>query len=164
VNRGQLLRFAAVGAGVAVVVAVGVAAFISLQSPLQQPSSGPSSAPCSPKPCANVRGYILWISDLKVGSGVVSMQLTFRNSSPSTHADPADLVLVDARQHLTSAVYDAPGCAQWQRTDFNNGFQFGPVPECFRPAATDPPLILRWSPDMGLFCCQTDIALDATGT
>ncbi len=160
-SRGQLIRFAAVGAGAVVVIAVGVAAFQSLQTPFQAPAATPGSATCGPPPCANVRGYILWVTDLKVESGLVSMRLTFRNSSPATHADPADLRLVDSQQHTSSAVYDAPGCTPWSRTDFNNGAGFGPVPECFRPATTNPPLTLRWSPDMGLFCCRTEIPLDA---
>jgi len=33
------------------------------------------------------------------------------------------------------------------------------VPECFRPSTTDAPLKLHWTPDMGLFCCETDIVL-----
>jgi hypothetical protein len=153
------VKYAAIGAGAILVVAVGVAAFLSLQSPLRPATSSANATPCTPKPCANVRGYILWVSDLKVDSGLVTMQLTFRNSSAATHADPADIQLVDAKGHGSSAVYDAPGCARWARTDFNNGAQFGPVPECFRPGATDPPLMLHWAPDMGLFCCDLNLAL-----
>jgi hypothetical protein len=163
-NRGRLIRYAAIAAGAAVVIAVGVAAFESLQTPFQPASTNPGSATCTPKPCANVRGYILWVSDLKVDAGMVTMQLTFRNSSPATHADPADLRLLDAKQDSTSAVHDAPGCSPWPRSDFSNGAAFGPVPECFRPATTTPPLTLHWTPDMGLFCCETDIALEPPAT
>ena len=46
-------------------------------------------------------------------AGLVSMQLTFRNSSAATHADPEDLQLVDSQNHVTSAVHDAPPCAAW---------------------------------------------------
>jgi len=141
------------------VIAVGVAAFLSLQTPFQPSSTAPGSGTCTPKPCANVRGYILWISDLKVDAGLVTMQLTFRNSSPATHADPADLSLLDAQHQSSKAIHDAPGCSPWPRTDFNNGAGFGPVPECFRPATTTPPLTLHWTPDMGLFCCEADVVL-----
>ena len=160
-SQGRLLRYAAIAAGAAVVIAVGVAAFLSLQKPFEAPANPPGSNACTPRPCANVRGYILWISDLKVDAGLVSMQLTFRNSSPATHADPADLGLIDSLGHSASPVYDAPGCTHWPRTDFSNGAQFGPVPECFRPTSTGPPLRLHWTPDMGLFCCETDIALSS---
>jgi hypothetical protein len=159
VSRGQLIRFAAIGAGAVVVIAVAVAAFQSLQAPFQPAVATPGSATCGPPPCANVRGYILWVTDLNIDSGLVSMKLTFRNSSSSTHADPADLRLVDSQQHDSAAVYDAPGCLRWPRTDFKNGATFGPVPECFRPASTGLPLTLRWSPDMGFFCCETEIVL-----
>ncbi len=159
-KRHQLIRFGAIGAGALVVIAVGVVAFESLQTPFQGPAPAQQSA-CSPRPCANVRGYILWVSDLKVEAGLVSMQLSFRNSSPSTHADPADIQLVDSQQHASAAVHDAPGCTAWPRTDFNNGTRFGPVPECFRPSSTNPPLKLHWSPDMGFFCCATDIVLES---
>jgi len=141
------------------VIAVGVAAFLSLQTPFQPSSTAPGSGTCTPKPCANVRGYILWITDLKVDAGLVTMQLTFRNSSPATHADPADLSLLDAQHQSSQAIHDAPGCSPWPRTDFNNGAGFGPVPECFRPATTTPPLTLHWTPDMGLFCCEADVLL-----
>jgi hypothetical protein len=161
VSRGRLLRYAAIGAGAAVVIAVGVAAFESLQTPFQPPAANPGSGACTPKPCANVRGYILWVSDIKIDGGVLSMQLTFRNSSPATHADPADLRLIDRQGNTNAAVYDAPGCTRWPRTDFSNGAQFGPVPECFRPSSTDPPLKLHWEPDMGVFCCEAEITLSA---
>jgi len=158
-SRRRLVRSAAIGAGAVVVIAFGIAAFQSLQTPFQAPSTGPPPAACSPEPCANVRGYILWVTNLKIEGGLVSMQLTFRNSSPATHADPADIQLIDAQQHTTSAIHDAPGCTAWPRTDFSNGAGFGPVPECFRPAATTTPLSLHWTPDMGLFCCETKIVL-----
>ena len=145
-----------------VVIAVGVAAFVSLQTPFVPPTTtGGGTSTCAPQPCANVRGYILWVTDLKTDSGLVTMQLTFRNSSPATHADPADLDLIDSKGQPDKPIYDAPGCTHWPRTDFNNGAQFGPVPECFRPAGTGPPLKLHWTPDMGLFCCEAEIVLES---
>jgi len=142
-----------------VVIAVAVAAFISMQGPLQLPTASPSPSPCSPQPCADIRGFILWVTDVKTDSGVVSMTLIFRNSSNSTHADPSELQLLDSSGRPSNAVHDAPGCTAWPRTEFNNGAQLGPVPECFRPASTNPPLKLHWEPDFGVFCCQTDIPL-----
>ena len=35
----------------------------------------------------------------------------------------------------------------------------GSAAVCFRPASVGAPLVLRWSPDEGLFCCQTDVKL-----
>ena len=87
------------------------------------------------------------------------MSLTFQNSSNSTHADPSEIQLIDAAGHSNNRVTDAPGCTAWPRTEFNNGAKFGPVPECFRPSSTGPPLKLHWEPDFGFLCCETDIAL-----
>ena len=158
-RREALIRYGAIGAGAAVVLAVAVAAFISLQQPFQLPTSSQPSATCSPKPCANVRGFILWVSDVKVDSGLVSMNLTFQNSSASTHADPSEIQLIDSTGSPNERVTDTAACTAWPRTEFNNGNQFGPVPECFRPSSTGPPMKLHWAPDFGFFCCETDIAL-----
>ncbi|TME94074.1 MAG: hypothetical protein E6I34_04095 [Chloroflexi bacterium] len=158
-SRAQMLRYGAIAVGLVVVIAVGVAAFQALQVPFQPPQSPPNSAPCSPPPCANLRGYILWVTDLKTNGGLVTMNVTFRNSSNSTHAEPDDLRLVDSQNNVDEPVFDAPGCTRWPRTDFNNGATFGPEQMCFRPASVGAPLVLRWSPDEGLFCCQTDVKL-----
>jgi len=160
VARDRLLRYAGIGAAAVVVIGVGTAAFISMQGQFELPTATPTSSPCSPEPCASLRGFTLWVSDLKVDAGLVSMQLTFRNSSNSTHADPEEIQLVDSQNRVASAV-EAPGCPAWARTEFNNGQQFGPVPECFQPASTIPPLSLRWNPDFGFFCCRVDIPLEA---
>ena len=154
-----MLTFAAIAVGLIVVVVVGASAFNALHTPFQPAQSAPNSAPCSPKPCANLRGYILWVTDLKVDGGLVSLEVKFRNSSSATHAEPDDLRLVDGQGNVDRPVYDASGCTQWPRTDFNNGATLGPEPMCFRPASTAQPLMLRWSPDEGFFCCQTDIDL-----
>lgn len=159
-TRRRVLTYLAIGAGIVVVLGVAVAAFASLKVPFTAPNAEVSSEPCSPQPCADVQGYTLWVGDLKVEDGLVTMQLTFRNSSSSTHADPADISLVDSQKAGNSAIYDAPGCTHWARTDFNHGASFGPVPECFRPSSTAPPLLLHWTPDMGPFCCDIEIPLE----
>ena len=158
-NRRALVRYGGIAAAAVVVAGVAAAAFISMQTPFQLPTASPSSQPCSPQPCADIRGFILWVGDVKVDSRLVSMTLKFQNSSDSTHADPTDIQLIDSAGHSSSAVHDAPACSAWPRTEFNNGATFGPVPECFRPASTAPPLKLHWTPDFGFFCCETDVAL-----
>jgi len=161
VTGNRILRYAAIGGGLAVVLGIAVAAFLSLKVPFDSaPSAGPSTGPCEPQPCANVRGFILWVTDLKTEGGLVSMQLRFQNSSSSTHVDPADLSLSDSQNAGNAPVYDAPGCTHWPRTEFNNGASFGPVPECFRLAITVRPVGLRWTPDFGPFCCEIVIPLD----
>jgi hypothetical protein len=161
VSRRRLLQYAGIGAGVVVVLGVAAAAFVSLKVPFDTtPSGGSSTEACQPQPCANVRGFILWVTDLKTDGRLVTMQLRFQNSSSSTHADPADISLTDSQNAGNTPVYDAPGCTHWPRTEFNNSATFGPVPECFRPFSTAPPLRLRWTPDFGPFCCETEISLE----
>ena len=159
-TRNRILQYAAIGGGLAVVLGIAVTAFVSLKVPfVTAPSAGPSTGSCEPQPCANMRGYIVWVSDLKVQEGLVTMKLTFRNSSSSTHAAPEDFTLIDSQKIDHTAVYFAPDCTKWPRTEFNNGASFGPVTECFRPASTSPPLGLHWTPDFGPFCCETFIGL-----
>ena len=158
-RRDRLIRYLAIAAGIVVVLAVAVAAFVSMQGPFQLPTSSQPSATCSPQPCADVRGFTLWVGDVKTESGLVSMTLTFRNSSNSTHVDPSEIQLISGNGPPNNRVTDAPGCTAWPRTEFNNGAEFGPVPECFRPSSTTPPLHLRWEPDFGPFCCETDVLL-----
>lgn len=147
------------------VFGVAVAAFSALKVPFDtNPNAGASSGPCDPQPCANVQGYTVWISDLHVESGdgprLVMMQLTFKNSSTSTHAAPDDFSLIDSQKNETQPIFYDPVCHRWPRTDFNHGAGFGPVPECFRPATTASPLKLHWTPDMGPFCCDIEIPLE----
>jgi hypothetical protein len=156
------LRIGAIAIGLLVVAGVGVAAFVSMQTSFQSPAAS-SPAPalaCSPAPCANLQGYTLWVSNLAVSGDVVSMQVLFKNASDSTHASPEDLQLIDSKQHVSPLIVDAPGCKTWDRHVFNGGAQFGPVMVCFRASSTASPLVLRWSPDFGFFCCRTDIKLD----
>ena len=159
--RRRLLIFGALAAGLLLVVLVGAAAFMSLQVPFQgaKASSPRPAANCAPAPCADVSGYTLWITKLKVDGTLVSMQVTFKNSSNSTHASPEDLQIIDSAHQASGLITDAPGCTTWNRHEFSNGAEFGPVMLCFRVSTGTPPLVLRWSPDMGLICCRADISL-----
>jgi hypothetical protein len=159
--RRRLLGYGAAAAGLVVVAAVAIAAYLAMQVPFQGSTTGGAtpSVDCSPAPCANVQGYTLWVSALKMTGDLVSMQITFMNSSGSTHASPEDLQLIDSQQHTSGLVTDAPGCQTWSRHEFDSGATFGPLNVCFRAGRATPPLVLRWSPDFGLFCCHADIKL-----
>ncbi len=91
--------------------------------------------------------------------GVIRMQATFQNSSSATHADPADLRLLDAQHHSFRFVQDPSGCTHWSRTEFSNGKRYGPVTICYRPDSLAAPLTLEWNPDMGVFCCTGDVKI-----
>ena len=159
--RRQLLVYGAVAAALLVVVMVAIAAFLAMQVAFQGPrTSGATPAVnCSPAPCANVQGYTLWVADLKVDGHLVSMKVTFKNSSRSTHASPEDLQVIDSKQHTSKVATDVTGCQTWSRHEFKDGAFFGPLNVCFRVTTAAPPLVLRWSPDLDFICCQTDVKL-----
>jgi hypothetical protein len=154
----RLVTVGAAALGLLVAGVVAVTAYQSLHAPVPA-SSDTALAPenCTPGPCADVQGYTLWLSDVNVNGDLVSMQVKFQNSSSSTHAAPEDIQLIDASRHASGIVTDAPGCNTWTRHDFSNGATFGPISVCFRVSNPTRPFILRWSPDLGLFCCEKDI-------
>jgi hypothetical protein len=159
----RLLTDAAVLVGLVIAGLVAIIAYESLQS--QAPASSSTNLKpeaCAPVPCANVQGYILWVTNVGQQGGLVTMQVRFQNSSPSTHASPEDLELIDSSRHSSPLVTNAPGCNTWTRHEFANGETFGPIAVCFRVVATAPPFTLRWSPDLGLLCCETDISITPT--
>ncbi|HWO44832.1 MAG TPA: hypothetical protein VNO87_04485, partial [Methylomirabilota bacterium] len=67
--------------------------------------------------------------------------------------------LIDSQHRQSSPIFDAAGCTAWSRHEFGSGATYGPVTMCFRAASVTPSLVLRWSPDFGFVCCQTDIKL-----
>ena len=154
-----MLGWGAVAAALLMVLVVAGAAFLAMQVTFhsQALSSPVPALNCSPAPCADVQDYTLWVSNLKVDGDLVSMQIAFKNSSSATHASPEDLQLIDSKHHASGLITDASRCHTWSRHEFNNGATFGPLNVCFRVSAAAPPLVLRWSPDFGLFCCSTDI-------
>jgi hypothetical protein len=158
-RRRPWTRWAFFGAGGVVIAILAVAAFIALAQGVAPGGSAVKSLACSPQPCLDVQDYTLWVSNVSVAQDIVRMDITFRNSSAATHADPADLQLVDANHQSWRSVQDAPGCTHWTRTEFSNGAKLGPLTICFRTAAVASPLTLRWAPDMGLFCCEADLKI-----
>jgi hypothetical protein len=123
------------------------------------PAAEVSSLPCSPQPCLDVQDYTLWVSNVRDADGTVRMDVAFRNSSAATHASPEDLRLVDANKQTSSAIQDVAGCSHWSRTEFSNGAKLGPLTICFRPQSTASPLTLRWTPDLGLICCEAKLKI-----
>lgn len=151
------------GAAAAVVLTVAAFAYQSLQVPYRAPaltSPLPALGGCSPAPCANLQGYTLWVANINVKDNLATMQITFRNSSDSTHAGPEDLLLIDSMKHSSPPVFDTPGCTHWTRHEFSHGATYGPLNMCFKTANTwSPPLVLLWTPDFGFTCCHTEIKL-----
>jgi hypothetical protein len=147
------------GAGGTLIAILAVITFIAMAHGVALNDSGSKTLACSPEPCLDLQDYTMWVSNVTVAGGMVRMDVTFRNSSSATHADPSDLQLVDANNTTSSEIQDAPGCTRWSRTEFSNGAKLGPLHLCFKPASTASPLSLRWGPDMGFICCSADVKI-----
>jgi hypothetical protein len=139
-----------------------VIAFQSMRAPLETSLgiASPSTEPCSPAPCRDVQGYTLWVSNVTVEGDLVRMQVRFKNSSDATHASPEDLSLIDGSHHTSKLVTDSSDCNTWSRHEFNNGATFGPIDVCFRVTNLTPPFTLRWTPDLGFICCETELTIN----
>jgi hypothetical protein len=156
----RLLTALAVAAGLMVAAVVAAAAYTALKAPLQlNPNGNLAPENCTPGPCANVQGFKIWISNVRLDNDVVRMTVKFQNSSTATHASPEDLQLIDAGRRSSNLITDSTGCNTWKRHDFDSGAYFGPIEICFRVSNTAPPFILHWTPDVGAFCCQRDITI-----
>jgi hypothetical protein len=150
------------GVVVALILAalVARAAYTALKTPLQtKPNSKLTPENCSPGPCADLSGYTIWISNVRVDNDLIRMTVKFQNASSSTHAAPEDLQLIDSERRQSQPVSDAAGCDTFTRHEFSHGAYFGPIDICFRVSNTTPPFILHWAPDMGVFCCEHDITI-----
>jgi hypothetical protein len=158
-RRRPWIRLALFGAGGILVAILAVVTFIALSQDVAPGGPGDKPLACTPQPCLDLQDYTMWVSNVTVADGVVRMNVTFRNSSPATHASPEDLQLVDANKHSSPAIQDVAGCTHWSRTEFSNGAKLGPLTICFRTGAVASPLTLRWAPDMGLFCCEADLKI-----
>ncbi len=158
----RLFVGAGVIGGLLAAAVISYQAFVALQSPLQATNKASVTEACAPGPCANLNGYVLWISNVHLVNDVVHMTVKFQNSSAATHASPDDLQLIDASRRASTPISDAGGCTTWVRHELapRSGETFGPVDICFRVTNATPPFTLRWSPDEGAFCCEKDIRID----
>jgi hypothetical protein len=156
----RLLLVGAVVGGLIVATFVGLAAYQALRVPVHD-SGNSNLAPenCSPGPCSDLKGFTLWISDIKFEGDLVRMTVKFRNSSTATHASPEDLQLIDASRHVSIPITDVSDCKSWTRHEFRNGATFGPINICFRVINTARPYTLHWTPDLGPFCCETSLKI-----
>ena len=158
-RRRRWTQLALFAAGAALLAILAVVAFIALARVVIPGGTEVTSLPCSPQPCLDLQDYTMWVSNVKEANGVVRMDVAFRNSSAATHASPEDLQLVDASKQTSPTIQDVAGCTHWSRTEFSNGAMLGPLTICFRPRSAASPLTLRWTPDLGLICCEAKLKI-----
>src|SRR5439155_4086502 len=78
----RLLTSLGIVVGLILASFVAAAAYTALNSPLQTtPNSNLTPENCSPSPCANVDGYQIWISRVRLEHDVVRLTVKFQNSS-----------------------------------------------------------------------------------
>src|SRR5258708_19487550 len=87
---------------------------------------------CSPGPCVDLKGFTLWVSDIKFEGDLVRMTVKFRNSSTATHASPEDLNLIDSSRHASIPITHVEVRNTWPRPAFHNLASFRPITICFR--------------------------------
>jgi hypothetical protein len=124
-------------------------------------------ADCAPRPCAAPQGFEADISNLQVGSGAVTMDVTLRNKTTKTlfeatsyrHASPADFQLSGTDGVDRSPIFRLD-CLDWGEVRVPRRATAGPLKLCF-----DPPrqglqgAVLLWNPDVGLFSHRVSIHL-----
>jgi hypothetical protein len=159
----RLLTSVAVIVGLIVAALVAGAAYSAWKAPLSTtPNSNLNPENCAPGPCANLKGFTLWVSKVRVQNDIVHMTVKFRNSSSATHAAPDDLHLIDAGRRSSIPISDIAGCKTFTRQEFSGGKTFGPIDLCFRVANSTPPFILHWTPVLAEFCCEKDLTIYPT--
>jgi len=160
------LQRGAIAAGLLVAGVVAVFAYISMNVPVQQSLgiASPSTTACTPEPCEDVQGFTLWVSQVSVSGNLVHMTVNFKNSSKATHASPDDLTLIDHSNHTARITTSGSDCNTWSRHVFANGETFGPIDICFQVSDTTAPFTLRWTPDLGFFCCDSRLPISPSSS
>lgn len=172
---GHCLRNLAIGcAGLIAAVTLLAIFLLAVAGSGSQGTSGSSSRspnpPCHPRPCAELEGFQLTVTEVnrnaaiadtraEAGNHFVTMKVTLSNESRQKRtANPIDFKLRDAVGQEHGITLAAPPCEGWQAVDLIPGASVGPKLLCFQ-AAGDPsrPLVLIWSP--GLFAPRIEIPL-----
>src|SRR2546429_7842017 len=151
----RVLTALGIAAGLMLAALVAGAAYTALKAPLATtPNSNLNPDNCSPGPCVNLRGYTMWISNVKVQNDLVRMTVKFQNSSVSTHASPEDLQLIDAARRTSIPITGVTGCNTFARHEFSGGEIFRPPHPGFTGRAATPPPFPPPSPGLGPFALQ----------
>src|SRR5437867_2684501 len=116
----RVLTSLGVVVGLIVAALVAGAAYSALKAPLATSSnSNLNPENCSPGPCAEVNGYTLWVSKVRVTNDIVHLTVKFQNSSAATHASPEDLNLIDSGRRSSIPIANIAGCKTFTRHDFS---------------------------------------------
>ncbi len=143
-----------------VLALVAAVAFLALEPPAPR-RSGDGGPVCAPKPCTDIGGFELYVRDITIGPGRLTMNVSFTNHTPGggleavsyRHTSPADFAVnVKASRNNNRPVFGAE-CPQWEEPRIERGASSGADRLCFEGsfANTLSSLELTWTPDTGVF-------------
>ena len=141
--------------GALVVLAIAGLAFGPRGMVAVQTATNPEEA-CSPSPCAAPDGFEADVLGARVGSGIATITVGFRNhTAPGFGAGdyrptlPSDFQLQLAGGARQAPVYSPGACPNWGELHVVRGQAAGPEPLCFQ-ATTLAGAELVWAPDLGV--------------
>ena len=160
-------RWILVGVGVLALVLLAAVAFVALEPPVTKPSADGGPA-CSPRPCTAPGGFELYLSNLSLSGGRVTMDVSFKNHTQAggfeavtyRHTSPADFELHSGGGN-SKPLFDA-SCTHWEEARVERGAANanGPDKLCFSaPSSGLSGAELRWTPDEGVFPIAGSISL-----
>jgi hypothetical protein len=124
-------------------------------------------ADCAPRPCAAPQGFEADLSNVRISSGAVTMDVTLRNKTTKTileatsyrHTSPSDFQLSGTDGVDRSPIFRLD-CPDWGEVRVARGATSGPLKLCFDPPRQGlPGSVVLWNPDVGLFTHRVSIHL-----
>ena len=165
---GRLLRprWIVIGGVVLAMAILGGVAFIAVEPGVTR--SADATVPCSPKPCTSPGGFELYLRNLNLSGGVVTMDVSFKNRTAGggfeavsyRHTSPTDFQLHHSGSADTKPYFDA-ACPTWEEARVERGgAEAGPDRLCFKaPEGGLQGYDLLWMPDEGVFPIAGSISL-----
>jgi hypothetical protein len=156
-----------IGAGTLVIVVLAAVAFAAIELGHRKSAGGPARPVCSPKPCTELGGWELYLRNINVTGGRVSMDVSFKNNTPGggleavsyRHTSPMDFLLRYPRGDTRKPVFDT-ACPSWDAPRIERGGGAGPDHLCFNAVASGlSGAELQWTPDEGAFSTTGTVPL-----
>ena len=155
-----------IGASVLLLVLLAAGTFVAMEAGRPR-SAGTAGPVCAPKPCTELGGYELYVRNVNLSGGRLTVDVSFKNNTPGggleavsyRHTSPMDFVLHYRGGDNRKPVFDA-GCASWDEPRIERGRGAGPDHLCFRAFASGlDGAELQWTPDVGVFSVTGSVPL-----
>ena len=144
-----------------VLALAGAVAFFALEPPGARRPGGASAPVCAPKPCTEIGGLELYVRDISISPGRLTMNVSVTNHTPGggleavsyRHTSPADFAVNAISSRSNNRPVFGAQCPRWAE-QIERGASSGPDRLCFEGvdfAYTLSSLELTWTPDTGVF-------------